>query len=276
MGCVEVRHVSFAYGGASPLLCDLDFCVPDGSFFSILGPSGGGKTTLLRLLAGLLRPCAGSVVCAGREVLAPGRDRAIVFQQGGLFPWLTALGNVAFAASKTHPGMSRKECRSLASSMLDRVGLSQDMNKWPVQLSGGMRQRVSIARALAMETQVLLMDEPFSALDYKNRCLLQDLLGELWLASHKTVIFVTHDIDEALLLSDSILFLDGTRNMPAMAVPYPQPRARSLLTTTAFCELRRHFIALFNREHNPLGISADQLLSLRDQASGQGIQSGEE
>ena len=171
MGCVEVRHVSFAYGGASPLLCDLDFCVPDGSFFSILGPSGGGKTTLLRLLAGLLRPCAGSVVCAGREVLAPGRDRAIVFQQGGLFPWLTALGNVAFAASKTHPGMSRKECRSLASSMLDRVGLSQDMNKWPVQLSGGMRQRVSIARALASRPAIILVGQhSFSGRHKKHAC----------------------------------------------------------------------------------------------------------
>lgn len=248
MASIDVNDLSFAYPGApeSPIFEGLRFTVPEGSFFSILGPSGGGKSTLLRLMAGLLKPDAGSVVCGGEPVTGPGRERGIVFQQGGLFPWLTALGNVAFAAAKTHPGMTRQESRAFAAEMLERVGLGDSLQKWPVQLSGGMRQRVAIARALAMETGVLLLDEPFSALDYKNRCLLQDMLAELWISTKKTVVFVTHDIDEALLLSSSILFIDGTRRLPVVPMPYPQPRPRSILTTPEFCGIRKHFIALFN------------------------------
>lgn len=252
MPAISVRDLSFAYPAAhaappSPtLFSGLRFDVPEGAFFSILGPSGGGKSTLLRLLAGLLRADSGSIVCGGRPVEGPSRERGMVFQQGGLFPWLTALGNVAFAVSKTHEGMSRADCRALAADMLERVGLGSDLHKWPVQLSGGMRQRVAIARALAMETDILLMDEPFSALDYKNRCRLQDLLAELWAATRKTVVFVTHDIDEALLLSSRILFIDGTRAVPVVPMDQPQPRPRSLLTTPEFCALRKHFISLFN------------------------------
>ena len=248
MSAITVQDLCFSYPSQpdAPIFSGLSFEVPRGSFFSVLGPSGGGKSTLLRLMAGLLRPTAGSVVCNGRPVDGPGRERGIVFQQGGLFPWLTALGNVAFSVSKTHKGMSRAECRVFAADMLGRVGLSADLNKWPAQLSGGMRQRVAIARALAMETDILLMDEPFSALDYRNRCLLQDLLAELWLSTGKTVIFVTHDIDEALLLSSRILFIDGTRSVPAVPMQSPQPRPRTVLTTPEFCGIRKHFIHLFN------------------------------
>jgi len=249
MAGMKVEGLCFSYAGypETRIFKELDFVVPEGSFFSILGPSGGGKSTLLRLLAGLLRPASGRIVSGGSEVLAPGRERAMVLQKGGLFPWLTALGNVAFAAAKTHPGMTRQECRSFAAGMLERVGLNHAIHKWPAQLSGGMRQRVAIARALAMETDILLMDEPFSALDYRNRCLLQDLMAELWAATRKTIIFVTHDIDEALLLSDRILFIDTTRNIPVRLLPFKLPRPRTLLTSLEFCTIRKHFIALFNR-----------------------------
>lgn len=245
---MEVKDLCFSYAGhrESRIFKNLSFTVPEGSFFSILGPSGGGKSTLLRLLAGLQRPDSGRIECGGNEVLAPSRKRAVVFQNGGLFPWLSALGNVAFAASKTHPDMSKQDCRSMAARILEQVGLAQAAHKWPAQLSGGMRQRAAIARALAMEADILLMDEPFSALDYKNRCLLQDLLSKLWIASRNTVIFVTHDIDEALLLSDRILFVDAMRNVPVCSLPFPQPRRRSILTSSEFCGIRKHFIALFN------------------------------
>jgi ABC-type nitrate/sulfonate/bicarbonate transport system ATPase subunit len=248
MSAITVQDLCFSYEARAeaPIFSGLSFEVPRGSFFSILGPSGGGKSTLLRLIAGLLRPSSGSILCDGRPVVGPSRERGIVFQQGGLFPWLTALGNVAFSVSKTHRGMSRAECRAFAADMLGRVGLSADLHKWPAQLSGGMRQRVAIARALAMETDILLMDEPFSALDYRNRCLLQDLLAELWLSTGKTVIFVTHDIDEAMLLSSRILFIDGVRAFPSVPMESPQPRPRSVLTTPEFCGIRKHFINLFN------------------------------
>lgn len=248
MAGIEVRQLCFAYPGANerPVFTDLSFTVPEGAFFTILGPSGGGKSTLLRLVAGLIRPCRGSICCNGEPVTGPGRERAIVFQQGGLFPWLTALGNVAFAASRTHPDMTREHCREFAARMLARVGLEHALSKWPFQLSGGMKQRVAIARALAMETRVLLMDEPFSALDYRNRCLLQDLVIKLWADSGATVLFVTHDIDEALLVSDSILFLDGDRRAPVLPLGIPRPRPRSLLTSAQFCEMRKHFISLFH------------------------------
>ena len=247
MSAIEVSDLSFSYTASleDSLFRGLSFNVPKGAFFSILGPSGGGKSTLLRLIAGLLRPCEGSIRSAGRPVDGPSRERGIVFQQGGLFPWLTALGNVTFSVAKTHEGMSRSECRTFAAEMLGRVGLGSDLHKWPAQLSGGMRQRVAIARALAMETDILLMDEPFSALDYRNRCLLQDLLSELWLSSGKTVIFVTHDIDEALLLSSHILFIDGLRAFPVVPMQATQPRPRVVLTTPEFCSIRKHFINLF-------------------------------
>ncbi len=244
---IAVRNVTFAYGPDTlPVLRNVSFEVPQGSFFSILGPSGCGKTTLLRLLAGLARPDSGTVETGGGPVNGPGRDRAVVFQHGGLFPWQTALGNVAFAVSKTRPELGRTRCREAAREMLEQVGLGEALHLRPSQLSGGMRQRVAIARALATGADILLLDEPFSALDYRNRCRLQDLVAELWLKHRKTVVFITHDIDEALLLSDVILFMGGNGYCPRVAVPFPRPRTRELLTGAECCTLRKRFIALFN------------------------------
>ena len=188
-------------------LDDLSLDVADGEFLTLVGPSGSGKTTLLDLLAGLSRPTSGKVLVDGKEVTGPGQDRAVVFQQYALFPWRTASANVSIGLE--NKGLSRKERAAKASESLDLVGLAGFEDRYPHELSGGMKQRVAIARSLAYEPDVLLMDEPFAALDAQTREQLQDELLRIWKATGKTIVFITHGIDEAVYLGQRVAVLSA-------------------------------------------------------------------
>ncbi|MCI2058068.1 MAG: ABC transporter ATP-binding protein [Oscillibacter sp.] len=207
----SIKNVSFAYApGDRLILKDINMEVAEGEFVSILGQSGCGKSTLLRLLAGLETLTSGEIQIGGKPVSGASLDRGIVFQDYGLFPWMTAGENILLALRQRFPKRDKKELRGIALRMLDAVGLEPSVyQKLPKELSGGMKQRCAIARAFGIDPPVLLMDEPFGALDAVTRAKLQDLVLELWSRQEpkKTVFFVTHDVDEALLLSSRIFVL---------------------------------------------------------------------
>ncbi|MDO4786626.1 MAG: ABC transporter ATP-binding protein [Fretibacterium sp.] len=213
MNSVEARALSFRHGDGPLVLRGLDFRVEAGEFVCLLGHSGGGKTTLLRLAAGLERPTSGELLVGGAPVAGPGTDRGMVFQEHSLFPWLTARANVAFGVRQAFRRLSRREAEARAVHFLERAGLAGGLDLYPHQMSGGMRQRAAVARMLAMDARVWLLDEPFSALDPTMRLTLQTLVRKLWAEGEprKTVLFVTHNVDEALRLADRILFLGGGR-----------------------------------------------------------------
>ncbi|BCW18063.1 ABC transporter ATP-binding protein [Arthrobacter sp. NtRootA9] len=198
-------------GQAGPLVLtaleNLSLDVAPGEFLTLVGPSGSGKTTLLDLLAGLSRPTSGKVLVDGAEVAGPGKDRAVVFQQYALFPWRTASANVSIGLE--NKGLSRKQRAEAASRYLDLVGLAGFEDRYPHELSGGMKQRVAIARSLAYEPDILLMDEPFAALDAQTREQLQDELLRIWKATGKTIVFITHGIDEAVYLGQRVAVLSA-------------------------------------------------------------------
>ncbi|HHV56456.1 MAG TPA: ABC transporter ATP-binding protein [Firmicutes bacterium] len=226
---VEFRQVSkvFVAGGQKIVaLREISFAVEPGQFLTVIGPSGSGKTTLLRCLAGFETPTSGEILVAGRRVTGPGRDRMMVFQDlGQLFPWRTVLGNVLLALRLARPEKSRRECLNLAHSYLKLVGLEEYGHLYPHQLSGGMKQRVAIARALGVQPAVLLMDEPFASLDAITRSGLQTELLRIWAEKRVTIIFVTHNIEEALLTADHIVVLargGGLRALVANALPRPR------------------------------------------------------
>ncbi|MGO4370524.1 ABC transporter ATP-binding protein [Paenibacillus sp. 2TAB19] len=193
-------------GGASYVaLDDIDFEIGKGEFVSILGPSGCGKSTLLNLVAGLERADHGRVEANGKEVTAPGPDRIVVFQDHALYPWLTVLENVAFGLKQK--GIKKKERRERAMEQIRTVHLGKFADRYPHELSGGMKQRVAIARALVMDPEILLMDEPFAALDEQTRLLLHKELEQIWLNTRKTILFITHNIREAVTLSERVLVM---------------------------------------------------------------------
>jgi NitT/TauT family transport system ATP-binding protein len=238
-----IDNVSFAYNDSDTVLRRVALQVPQGQFVSLLGPSGSGKSTLLRLIAGLEAPSQGHITWKGVTITGPGIERAVVFQNYSLFPWFTVQDNVAQAVAKAHPGYSRHERRGKARTYLAQVGLADVATKYPFQLSGGMQQRAAIARALALEAPVLLMDEPFGALDPVNRGKLQDLLLEVWQSTspRRTIVFVTHDVEEALYLGDRVAALGATpgRLLAELDVPFARPRQRvELFTSDAFRLLR--------------------------------------
>jgi len=212
-------------------------------FLCLIGPSGCGKTTILKILAGLLRPTAGEVTVSGKRVAGPGTDRATVFQTPGLMPWRNVVDNVVLALE--FAGVPRAARRERAIHYIDRVGLSDFHDHYPAELSGGMQQRVGIARALTIEPQVLLMDEPFGALDAITRGHMQSELLRIWEQEKKTVVFVTHSIDEALLLSDRIAVMRDGTVASTVEVQIEQPRTReSLLEHREAMELRRLLIEM--------------------------------
>lgn len=247
MGGIEIKDVWFTYPGQSvPALRGVDLTVREGEFLSLIGPSGCGKSTLLRLLAGLERPDSGALLCGGTPISGPGSDRGVVFQSPALFPWMTALDNVSFAIRKAHRTVGKGDARAAAERSLVRVGLQDRLTALPGQLSGGQQQRVAIARALAAGCRTLLLDEPFSALDPKNRFALQELLLSLWEEEHKTVLFVTHDMDEAILLGDRIAFMEPGKVIKRHKVDFPRPRRReTLLVSPQCCSLRTELLSLF-------------------------------
>jgi NitT/TauT family transport system ATP-binding protein len=203
----------------------LSLAVQAGEFVSVIGPSGCGKSTLLCIVAGLEEPSSGTVAVDGKPVRGPGLDRGVVFQEFALFPWLSVRDNVAFGLKSM--GMGREERRRRAGKYVDLVGLSSFAHYYPNRLSGGMRQRVGLGRALAVEPAVLLMDEPFGALDALTRENMQNALAEIWQETHKTVLFITHDIEEAVFLSDRVLVLNGRPSRLVLELPVSLPRPRS-------------------------------------------------
>ena len=209
-------------------LKDVSLTINDGEFVTVLGPSGCGKTTLLRMVAGLIRADAGTISLDGKVIDGPGPERAMVFQSIALMPWATVLGTVAFGLKLR--GISRSEREARAAELLELVGLSGFENRLPGELSGGMQQRVGLARALAVDPKILLMDEPFGALDEQTRRLLQEELLQIWEATRKTVIFITHSMEEAVLLGDRIVLMSPRpgRVVDVTKVPLPRPRSATV------------------------------------------------
>ncbi|GKS97633.1 MULTISPECIES: ABC transporter ATP-binding protein [unclassified Acidovorax] len=233
---IEVQGVAQTFKtakGLFPALRDIDLSIAKGEFVALIGHSGCGKSTLLNLIAGLTVPTAGALLCANKEIKGPGPERAVVFQNHSLLPWLTCEGNVHLAVERVFGKREPKaQLKARTEAALAMVGLTHAAQKRPGEISGGMKQRVGIARALSMEPQVLLMDEPFGALDALTRAKLQDELLEIVARTQSTVVMVTHDVDEAVLLSDKIVMMT---NGPAatigevLAVDIPRPRNRVAL-----------------------------------------------
>jgi ABC-type nitrate/sulfonate/bicarbonate transport system ATPase subunit len=237
MNILSVRGVERRFDKTLALQAtDLD--VAENDFITILGPSGCGKSTLLRIVAGLDRQTAGEVTLEGRRIDGPGADRGMVFQSYTLFPWLTVRDNVCFGLRER--GMNRAEQLEVADAFLAKVGLRGFEHHYPKQLSGGMQQRTAIARALANGPRMLLMDEPFGALDHQTRELMQELLLGIWEAEKKTVLFVTHDIDEAVFMGGRVVVMSARPGRIKLdrAVQLPHPRHYSVKTTPAFTELK--------------------------------------
>ena len=219
---------------------NLNIHVESGEFVSLLGPSGCGKSTLLYIIAGFLAPTRGEVLVDGQRVTGPGRDRGVVFQEYSLFPWKTVLGNVSYGLRRQ--GVSREESKRRAREYLRMVNLTGVEHRYPRELSGGMKQRVAIARTLAIDPEILLMDEPLGALDALTRAHLQDEILAIWERTHKTVLFVTHSIEEAILLSDRIYVLSGQPGTvrAEIKVDLPRPRDREdVLKDPLYSELHR-------------------------------------
>jgi NitT/TauT family transport system ATP-binding protein len=235
-GFVSFEEVAFAFAEtrgaeAPPILRGINLELAGGEFFCLLGPSGCGKTTLLNIVAGFELATAGKVTVEGRSIEGPGADRMMVFQgDDSLLPWLTAIENIELRPRLM--GMGREERRRIAADALRLVGLHGQGDKFPRQLSGGMKQRIQIARAIVCKSKVLLMDEPFAALDAQMRNILQDELVQLWQAAKPTVLFITHDIAESLILADRIGVMSAgpaARMLEVIEVGLPRPRRRDTL-----------------------------------------------
>ncbi len=237
-----------AVSGASPqtVFENVWFGIEEGEFVCLIGHSGCGKTTILNILAGLDRASEGSVVVAGREIDGPSLDRAVIFQSHALLPWLSAEANIAFAVRSRHPGWSRAQVAEESRRWIDLVGLSGAALKRPAQLSGGMKQRVGIARALAVRPKILLMDEPFSALDALTRGTLQEEVNRIVAETKLTAFMITHDVDEAILLADRILLMTNGPNAKIAEVvvnTLPRPRTRhDVHHLPGYTDLRNHII----------------------------------
>jgi NitT/TauT family transport system ATP-binding protein len=266
-GRIDVERLTIRLGeGAQAFdaVQALDFNIAAGEFVCILGPSGCGKSTLLGALAGHLQPSAGELRVDGEAVNGPSPTRGMVFQHHTLLPWRSVLDNVAFGLKMQ--GLNKTARQQQAREFLGLVGLQDFARRWPNQLSGGMQQRAEIARVLINRPRLLLMDEPFGALDAQTRGRMQELLLDIWGRIRTTVVFVTHDIDEALFLADRILVMSPRpgRFIEDLRLDFPRPRRAELLTRPAFTHLKRHCLELLRHEEGrelprltPLGLPTD-------------------
>jgi len=229
-------------------LAEASFTVAPSEFVTILGPSGCGKSTILKILAGLEEPTSGRVLLDGREITGPGSDRGMVFQTYTLFPWLTVRENIEFGLDVA--GKSRQERKDISDHYIEKIGLKGFETFFPRDLSGGMKQRVAIARALANDPEVLLMDEPFGALDAQTRTVMQELLLSVWDESHKTILFVTHDVDEAVFLGDTIYVMTARpgRIKAKIKVELPNERTFDLKLTDDFIRIKKEVMGLIREE----------------------------
>ncbi|MEG1055900.1 MAG: ABC transporter ATP-binding protein, partial [Janthinobacterium sp.] len=240
MAHVSLQQLTKSYDGHSNVLAGIDLDIRDGEFVVLVGPSGCGKSTLLGALAGHLNAHAGSLKVDGGEVSGPSPQRGMVFQHHTLFPWRTVRDNVAFGLKMR--GIGKAERHRAADDILKLVGLEGFAERWPDQLSGGMQQRVEIARVLVNRPRLLLMDEPFGALDALTRLNMQELLLDIWTRIRTTVVFVTHDIDEALFLADRLLVMSARpgRIIEDLRLDFTRPRTSELVTSPEFSRLKRH------------------------------------
>lgn len=247
MAFLEVRNLGKRFSAAGPSIFDhVNFDVERGEFVCIIGHSGCGKTTILNILAGLDSASDGVVVMDGREVAGPSLDRGVVFQNHALMPWQSAAGNIAFAVKSRWPEWSRHQVREHVGKFVELVGLAESEHKKPAQLSGGMKQRVGIARAFAIAPKMLLLDEPFGALDALTRGIIQEELLRICAASKQTVFMITHDVDEAILLSDRVLLMsNGPQAYIAeiVEVGLPRPRDRHTIHHARdYYAIRNHLV----------------------------------
>jgi nitrate ABC transporter ATP-binding subunit len=255
---LEISHLTKTFPGPegpAVVVEDFDLPIAKGEFVCLIGHSGCGKSTVLSIAAGLTAPTEGGVLVDNREITGPGPELGVVFQAPCLLPWMTALGNVLLGVEQRFPDLSRAKQRAIAGENLERVGLAGVFDKRPTELSAGMRQRVGIARAFALDPKVLLLDEPFGMLDSLTRFELQQVLIDTWSASRKTALMVTHDVDEALFLSDRVAMMTSgpaARLGGVLEVPFPRPRDRAaVLEHRDHYPLRERLIQFLEDEAHP-------------------------
>ncbi len=246
---VSVRFA--AQSGPMHVVDDVSYAIRDREFVSVIGPSGCGKTTMMNIVAGFMQPSSGTVTLDGRPIMGPGPDRGVIFQEYGVFPWLTVKQNIAFGLTLRANRALAKEREEICNRYMQLMGLSDFADAWPRMLSGGMRQRLALARAYAVKPQFLLMDEPFGALDAQTRSAMQDLLLDVLAAEGKTVMLITHSVEEAVYLSARIIVMTArpTRIREIIDVPFPYPRHAALHETREFGELRAHVRQLVMQEY---------------------------
>jgi len=253
MSYLEIKNVRKSFGRAGKrgtvpnvILRDVNLAIEENEFVCIVGRSGSGKTTLISLIAGLLAPDEGTISLDRQPVLAPGPERGVIFQNYSLLPWMSVFENVYLAVDAVNENAAEADKRARAEHYIKLVHLEAAMEKLPRELSGGMRQRVAVARGLAMEPKVLLLDEPFSALDALTRGTLQEELARIWMETRKTVVMITNDIDEAMLLADTIYTLTGSAGSTlgkAVRVDTAHPRSRAQLSANpAYVKVRRQIL----------------------------------
>ncbi len=244
---------------------DVNIGIDKGEFVCIIGHSGCGKSTILNVLAGLDSPTEGAVIMDGKEVYGPSLDRGIVFQNYSLLPWLTTIQNVSFGVKARWPSWSKDQVMEQSKKFLEMVGLSESLDKKPSQLSGGMRQRVSIARAFATSPKLLLLDEPFGALDALTRGIIQDELIKIWSETHQTVFMITHDVDEAILLADRILLMTNgpkARVAESVKINLSRPRNRAtIIDDPGYYKIRNHLVNFLVTRSGELSGSAQTELT---------------
>ena len=247
-------HVSVEFpskSGPMKVVDDVSYAIGDGEFVSVIGPSGCGKTTTMNMAAGFVRPTSGNVLLDGKPVEGPGPDRGVIFQEYGVFPWLTVRDNIAFGLKLAANQAHAPERAAIVDRYMRLMGLADFADAWPRMLSGGMRQRLALARAYAVKPEFLLMDEPFGALDAQTRSAMQDLLLDVLQEEGKTVMLITHSVEEAIYLSSRIVVMTArpTRVREIVDVPFPYPRHESLHEKPEFGELRSHIRALVMQEY---------------------------
>ena len=254
MAFLELKDVSKGYDGAngtrSEVLRDINLEIERGEFVAIVGYSGAGKTTLISVMAGLVRPDCGTINLNDLEITGPGPDRGIVFQNYSLLPWLTVFENIYLAVDQVFPNWTTTKKEQHTTKYISLVHLTTARDQRPAELSGGMRQRVSVARALAMDPQILLLDEPLSALDALTRSTLQDEIGRIWERDRKTVVLITNDVDEAILLADRIYPMTPGPDAvlgPAIEVGLPRPRRRRHMSLEPAYQKARQALVEFLR-----------------------------
>jgi NitT/TauT family transport system ATP-binding protein len=251
---IAFDHVSVAFAsarGTMRVVDDVSYEIRDREFVAVIGPSGCGKTTMMNIVAGFMQPTAGRVLLDGRPVPGPGPDRGVMFQEYGVFPWLSVRDNIAFGLTLRANRVTGAERREIVDRYMRLMGLAEFADAWPKTLSGGMRQRLALARAYAVRPEFLLMDEPFGALDAQTRSAMQNLLLDVLAAEGKTVMLITHSVEEAIYLASRIVVMSArpTRIREIVDVPFPYPRQEALHESPLFNELRSHVRELVMLEY---------------------------